>query len=121
MANTDGKRAYVRSNKVYYAHILKPDDVSVSVGIYHPDGGTSGEFTIRWHDLRRANLCARLEAFEDSWNVLHLHFQDLLAKMAEAGSREIQESEFCKLLDSLGIVDITEYEQGKPANDLRKV
>lgn len=120
MSNTDGRRAYIRPNKAHYAHILKPDDISVTVGIYHPDGGTSGEFTVRWIDLPN-KLCTKLEAFEDSWLVLYKHFQDLLAKMSEVDGKEIQEPAFCRLLDDLGIVDITEYERGKPAKDLRKV
>lgn len=44
--------------------------------------------------------------------------KDLLENMAEIDEQEIQEPEFCQLLDSLGIIDITEYERDVPKNTL---
>ena len=43
---------------------------------------------------------------------------DLLKKMAEIDGQDIQEPEFCQLLDSLGIIDITEYEGDNKHNKL---
>lgn len=110
------KRAYIRSSKAYYAQFLPRETEKVMVGMYHPEGGTSGEFQFEWVILNGKG-CARLKAFEDSWSALWL-FKDLLEKMSEIDSEEIQEPEFCQLLDSLGIVDITEYQKGRPKNAL---
>jgi len=119
MANHEQcKRAYYRSSKAYYANALKEKNVSVLVGMYHPDGGTTGEFEFEWVELG-GKYCARLKSFEDSWSALSL-FKDLLEKMAEIDDTGIQEQEFCEILDSLGILDITQYEQGKPRNQVSK-
>lgn len=111
--NEGCKRAYIRSSKVHYAQFSPRETEKVMVGMYHPEGGTSGEFEFEWV----GKGCARLKAFEDSWSALWL-FKDLLEKMSEIDSEKIQEPEFCQLLDSLGIIDITEYEQGRPKNAL---
>lgn len=118
MKNHDGgKRAYTRSSKAYYASGLK-EKVSVMIGIYYAEGGTSGEFEFEFIEIRKNKpLAARLKAFEDSWSALW-QFKDLLEKMAEIDDQEIQEPEFCQLLDGLGIIDITEYERGIPKNSL---
>ena len=118
MKNHDGgKRAYIRSSKAYYASSLK-EKVSVMIGIYYAEGGTSGEFEVEFIELRNDKpLAARLKAFDDSWSALWL-FKDLLEKMAEIDGQEIQEPEFCQLLDSLGIIEITKYERGVPKNIL---
>jgi len=62
-------------------------------------------------------LTPRLKAFDDSWSALWL-FKDLLEKISKIDGQDIQESEFCELLDSLGVIDITEYERGIPKNVL---
>lgn len=112
MRNHDGcKRGYVRSSRTWYAK-NRNENISVLVGMYHPDGGTSGEFVFEWIPLS-GKLCCQLSSFEDSWSAL-LKFGDLLNEMGKIDSQLIQEPEFCQLLDSLGIIDITEYEQNKP-------
>lgn len=113
-----GSRAYIRSSKAYYAKLLN-EPISIMIGIYYPDGGTTGEFEIKFIELLKNHpLSAQLKAFEDSWNVLYL-FSDLLEKMSEISGQEIQEPEFCEILDSLGIIDITEYELGVRKNKLK--
>lgn len=113
---TEYKRAYIRSSRAFYSRYLPSENIQVMVGLYHPEGGTCGEFEFEWVPLSNGTH-ARLKAFEDSWDALW-QFQDLLQKMAEIDDTDIQEPEFCELLDSLGIVDITEYEQGVPKNKL---
>ena len=113
MAKHEGcKRAYTRSSKAWYSHVLE-GRIDVSIGMYHPEGGTSGEFMVEWVSLgdnRPTN--ARLKSFDDSWNALWL-FKDLLQIMSGLDDQNIQEPEFCEILESLGIIDITEYEHGK--------
>lgn len=113
---TECKRAYIRSSKAFYATHFPSDNIQVMVGLYHPEGGTCGEFEFEWVPLS-SGTHARLNVFEDSWDALW-QFQDLLEKMGEIDDTDIQEPEFCELLDSLGIIDITEYERGIPKNKL---
>lgn len=111
------KRAYIRSSKAFYAKTFPNEKINVVIGMYHPDGGTSGAFEVEWVDLGSHELCARLKCFDDAWDAL-AQFKDLLHKMAELDDQNIQEPEFCSVLDELGIIDITEYEQGVKANAL---
>jgi hypothetical protein len=115
--HSECKRAYIRSSKAFYSKLLPRKTVKVMVGMYHPEGGTSGEFEFEWIDLGMPKLCVRLKCFDDAWDSL-LQFKDLLHKMAELDDKNIEEPEFCKVLDELGIIDITQYEQGVRANSL---
>jgi|GEM_PF-2977409 hypothetical protein len=99
-------RAYSRASKTYYAN--KNDRLRVDFGMYMPGDGSSGECAMEWIDLN-GTLCARLKAFEDSWSALSL-FTDLIQEMGKVDGNEIQEPEFCKMLDKCGFKDITEYE-----------
>lgn len=86
----------------------RPEDVMI--GLYHPDGGTSGEFQIAWERIGD-KLGAKLHAWDDSWSAL-THFPDVLAKMAErdcvhAAGTSITPDELCHLLESCGLIDRT--------------
>jgi len=101
-------RGYHRSTKAFYANVMG-DRIDVMIGMYHPEGGTSGEFKIEWEQLD-GKRTPRLKSFDDSWNVLWM-FKDLLEKMANIDSEDISEEDFCKLLDSLKIKDLTDYDE----------
>lgn len=90
------------------------------VGLYHPQGGTSGEFAFRWHLV--GVMTPRLEVFSDAWPVMP-QFRDVLDGLAalpqeEArGSfwtvkREITEDDVRELLLRCGLADLTAYTQG---------
>ncbi len=100
-------RGYHRSSKSWYYKSLD-GKIEVSFGMYHKDGGTSGEMSIEWIPLA-GELCAELKCFEDSWSALSL-FTDLIQKMGEIDGENIQEEDFCKLLDSCGFTDLTSYQ-----------
>lgn len=100
-------RGYHRSSKAWYAKAIQKDNIEVGFGMYHPDGGTSGEITMEWVELS-GKLCARLKCFEDGWSALS-SFTDLIQKMDEADSELIQEEDFCKMLDECGFKDLTQY------------
>lgn len=100
-------RGYHRSSKAWYSKANYRDRVSVSLGMYPPDGGTTGEMQMEWQELS-GKQCAILKTFEDSWNVLAL-FTDLIQKMGEVDGQLIQEEDFCKLLDECGFKDLTAY------------
>jgi len=108
MRNHKGSiRGYKRSSKAWYA--LPNEQIDVYFGMYDPEGGTTGEMKMKWHDLGDEKPCARLESFEDSWSALSL-FTDLIQKLGERDSQSIQEEEFCKILDECGFEDLTKYE-----------
>jgi len=109
------KRAYVRHSKAWYAKTY--EEVSISIGMYHPYGGTSGEFMIVWDQIDRYAI-PQLRAYDDSWSAL-LKFNDLLEKMGEIDDKNVSESEFCMILNELNIIDITDYERGNETNKLK--
>ena len=98
-------RGYIRSSKAWYGK--KEENISVIFGMYSEEGGTSGEMTMEWIELG-GQLCAKLKSFEDSWSALSL-FTDLIQKMEEVDGENIQEEEFCKMLEECGFKDMTSY------------
>lgn len=84
----------------------------VSIGFYHPDGGTTGEFGISWVDLGSGKLAPRLEVFNDAWDAL-THFKDLLDKLSEVDGMNLSEMQICNLMEDLGIEDLTDYKMRK--------
>ena len=98
-------RGYHRSSKAWYSKSV--DEIEINFGMFHPDGGTTGEMNIEWIELN-GQLCARLKCFEDAWSALSL-FTDLIQEMGKIDSELIQEEDFAKLLDKCGFKDLTEY------------
>lgn len=92
-----------RSSKAYY--YKEGNKVSISIGVYHPDGGTTGEFQIVWSMLD-GEAVPRLQAYDDSWGVLFLA-QELLKSMASLDDLNVSESDFTLLLIELGFKDLT--------------
>lgn len=114
----DCKRAYVRTSKAYYSKSFLDQPINIMIGMYNPNGGSTGDFKVEWINLGESKgLAARLQVFDDAWSAL-MQFQDLLKRMSDLDGQNIQEPEFAKVLDSLGIIDITEYKEGEPANVL---
>jgi hypothetical protein len=105
-----GYKAYIRSSKAWYADSLKNENIQLSVGIFHEGDGTTGEFIVEWVPLGGVEKgCPKLCAFDDSWSALW-ECRDMLQMMKEIDDQNIQEPEFCKMLDELGYRDDTEYE-----------
>lgn len=98
-------RGYHRCSKSWYSKSYK--QIEISFGMFHPDGGTSGEMSIEWIKLD-GKLCAKFVCFEDGWSALSL-FPDLIKKMGEVDSQRIQEEDFAKILDECGFKDLTAY------------
>ena len=99
-------RGYHRSSKAWYSHVV--ENIDVTFGMYDEDeGGTTGEMIMEWKELD-GKLTAQLKCFEDSWSALSL-FPDLIQKLGEADSDEIQEEDFVKILDGCGFKDLTSY------------
>ena len=81
----------------------------VTMGFYHPDGGTTGEFSIHWEPLGD-KVTPRLEVFDDAWDALH-EFRDVISVLAKRDGEGIGPHALCDLLRECGIVDRTERVQ----------
>lgn len=106
------RRQFIHLSRAYYAPVIlaaKKNVVDeINIGFYHPEGGTSGEFHISWIKLG-CGIAPRLEAFNDSWDALW-QFRDVLEKMAAIDGQNITPDEFCHLLLSCGVEDVTPVE-----------
>ena len=106
-------RAFTHTGASWYgAAALTTDRCKdeIMVGFYCPDGGTSGEFAIRWVEVGD-HFSPRLEAFDDSWSALS-HFTDLLALMAQHDGENMTPEALCGLLMECGIKDQTQRQRG---------
>ena len=100
-------RGFVHTGAAWYASTALAPGIldEIMVGMYHPEGGTSGEFSVEWKMMTdKPTPC--LKVFNDAWHALS-QFKDLLAKMAEEDDKDITPDQFCELLLSCGIDDQT--------------
>lgn len=77
----------------------------ITMGFYHPDGGTTGEFCITW-----TQLGPQLRVFDDAWSALS-GFSDLLGVLATHDGESLTPEAVITLLKELGIEDETPYER----------
>lgn len=101
-------RGFHHFNEAHYSKNVQLYDGAsdeIMVGLYDTDGGTTGEFAIIWVNVSGREL-PQLQAFSDSWKALG-EFKDLLTAM-ETAEEYITPEKFCKLLVSLGVVDLTD-------------
>jgi len=110
--HTGCERAFHQSSRAWYTEHL-PLDAGIfdefMVGMYHPEGGSTGEFKIIFQNLG-GDIVPRLCAYDDSWDAL-FNMGDLLESMADADDKNISPEEFRKLLVLLGFKDITSTER----------
>lgn len=118
MSKHDGcTRGFTHLNESWYAPALgkyKERLDEVMIGYYAEEGGTSGEFAIRWTEVGGKPV-PRLEVFDDAWDAL-THFQDVLLEMAAVDSQNIDPLRFCEALQRCGLIDRTQRVQ--PRDDL---
>ena len=103
------KRGFTHLSAAWYGKACLADGEKVDevmIGFYHPKGGTTGEFAIRWTHLG-GKITPRLEAFDDAWHALY-EFRDVLAKLAEHDSEDLPPADICALLVSCGVEDMTQ-------------
>lgn len=107
------KRGFHHTGAAWYSKILndRSDDVvdEVSIGLYLPDGGTTGEFLIRWRKLA-GDAVPQLCAFDDSWDALR-QCADLIDKLAEHDNENMTPLALCDLLKECGFEDMTQRER----------
>lgn len=100
-------RGFIILSEAYYGSVCMRDDTvdEITLGMYCPDGGTSGEFCVQWEKLGDTFL-PQLRAWEDSWSALH-QFGDMLQWMASVDGKNVSPQEFAEALRDLGITDMT--------------
>lgn len=106
--HSECKRKFIQLSKAWYADAnLRGSDIvdEIMVGFYHPGGGTTGEFAIRWTVLGGSST-PMICSFEDSWSALW-EFRDLLEKLSELDGDNPSPDEIAELLSSLGIENDT--------------
>ena len=110
MKNHSGcERQFVQLSKAWYADVsLRGSDIvdEIMIGFYHPKGGTTGEFAIRWTNLA-GTPTPMLCSFDDSWSALW-EFRDLLEKLSELDSSIPSPNEIVITLETLKIKDATQ-------------
>lgn len=117
--HSDCKRQFVHLSRAWYGKAtLQRETVmhdEINIGFYHTEGGTTGEFGIKWIELGNKEV-PELRVFDDGWDALWC-FSDLLKKMAEIDNENVTPANMCKLLISCGIEDATPTIS--PYDDLR--
>lgn len=104
------KKAFIRVGKAWYSKNTGLKDDKLTVGCYHEEGGTSGEFILKWVDLG-SNSFPQLQAFNDSWKILYEEFKELLEVLSlDKYEGPLSIEEMVKILLDLGIEDQTPYE-----------
>ncbi len=105
------KRQFIQTGRAWYAESsLKNSGVTeeVMIGMYHPEGGTTGEFAVRWSELGGKNV-PMLCVFDDAWDAI-LMFRDVLEAMASVDGQNVTPEVFCQLLVRCGVEDATPTE-----------
>lgn len=107
-------KQYILLSEAWYADAVIKNDTrdfvdDVNFGFYSPDGGTSGEMSVRWYRIQDNNPPSpKLECFCDAWHTL-AQFKDVIDAMAEVDDQDITSKEFCQLLEKCGFVDATPH------------
>ena len=105
------KRQFIHLGRAWYgAANLKGGEVldEVFMGFYDAEGGTTGEFSVRWTMLGRKPT-AELRAFDDAWSALWA-FGDVLARLAELDGTNPTPAAVCAVLGECGVEDVTPTE-----------
>lgn len=92
-------------------NILAEDGLlgEVSISLKALDGGTHGEFMIRWYDLNPP--AAKLEVFEDGWEALRL--SEIVELLSPLDGTHPTQAEIMDLLRVHGFEDRTAQLKGK--------
>jgi hypothetical protein len=104
--HTGCKRQFTQLSRAWYGSRDGVVD-EVTIGLYHQEGGTTGEFSVVWKIPYLArDASPQLQSWDDSWSAL-FQFGDLLESMADLDDKDVSPEAFCQLLTGLGIADAT--------------
>lgn len=103
------RRGFYHTSAAWYGKTIQLPDRAVDevmVGLYPEDGGTNGEFSVKWYELA-GKATPKLEVYDDAWAAL-AQFRDLLDAMADVAGKDITPHELCYILIECGMADLTE-------------
>ena len=108
--HTGMKRQYIICDEAWYIRANPQIENTVTFGLYDPEGGTTGEMEVEWSQIGDdSKLTAQLKVFEDSWSAL-ASFSDVIEKLGEVDSENIQIPQFIEILNQCGFEDNTTRE-----------
>ncbi|MBQ6855546.1 MAG: hypothetical protein IJO13_00410 [Lachnospiraceae bacterium] len=108
----DNKDVYIKAFYIpcesWYKETIEEKDPYIMIGLYHPSGGTKGEFMMSWEN----NQTPVFRAYHDSWNVLN-EMPELVSMMAEISKNreEISFFNFKNALLDIGYQNLTKAEK----------
>ena len=103
-------RAFYWCSQAWYAEAngyTRYND-KINFGMYHKDGGTDGEMSVKWIELGNG-LCPKLEVFDDAWKILS-EFSDVIDKLAQVDGLNVSPDEIVNILLECGFQDFTPRE-----------
>jgi hypothetical protein len=106
--STPIKGFYIYSRS-WYAQAGHPKEIMI--GLYHPEGGCTAEFGIRWFEQGGRSV-PRLEIFDDAWKFF-FQLQELRA-LAQFDQKNATEQQIVDFLLKSGFTDLTKYDGPKP-------
>lgn len=115
------ERRFIISSQAWYGDAnrskdSKPGDDEIMLGYYCPDGGTSGEFSIKWRELANRNV-PYLKAYDDSWSAL-AGFTDVIQELKKLDGTDPTVEQVAQVLVACGVKDATPRESPyKPSNE----
>lgn len=106
------RKAFYITHKQYYfredhTFMLPNVKYEIMIGDYPEEGGTRGEFSIRWTELGE-ELVPKLGVYDDAWLVLS-KMPELIDLLASYDNQSISVDEMVEKLLELGYDDITSY------------
>lgn len=104
------RRAFVITREAWYGNAVLPDGAQeVMIGDYPDEGGTSGEFAIRWEELCGV-MTPFLVSYHDSWAML-AYCHDLVEALEPFDGKEMTPQDLVTVLKDLGFADVTQREK----------
>lgn len=103
------KKGFTQLSKTSYGETIlnKEKNVKdiVTIGFYAEEGGTSGEFEIRWEVFKEGYkeiICVpKLEIFNDAWSSLS-NMPELIKFLGRNDNKNITADELCSFLEYSG-------------------
>ena len=105
------ERGFYRTARAWYGKHVVRRQPEITFGMYHKDGGTTGEMSVVWEEIADRTV-PRLMVFDDAWDAL-ASFTDLIQRLGEADDKKITEEEFAAILAECGFKDLTPYKEGR--------
>ncbi|MCK5602949.1 hypothetical protein KAR91_13790 [Candidatus Pacearchaeota archaeon] len=81
----------------------------IMIGFYSPEGGTSGEFGVRWQQLGGKST-PQLQVFNDGWHAF-AEMPELISRLKELDDMHVTPDDLSKILIDIGFKDLTQLEQ----------